>query len=101
MHHTAEIQVQGLIMDHLQPTYHIGWVNDMKTKTVDCNDDFSVLIDDQAGKTLGLSLNLASEKCTAIVGKRPTELQVFSHQSLGRSIAWNCLELFNQSCFWR
>ena len=70
----------------------------MKTQAVDGDDDLSVLVDDKARKTLGRSLNLPSEKRASIVRKRPTELQVLSNQSLGRSVAWNGLELFNQSC---
>ena len=64
-------------------TYNIGRVNDMETMTVDGNDDLGVLVDHEAGQTLGRSLNLTSEECAAVVGKRPTELQIFSHESFG------------------
>ena len=41
----------------------------METKTVDGDDDLRVLVDDEAGQTLGRSLDLTSEECTSIVGQ--------------------------------
>ena len=54
----------------------------MESMAVDGNDDLSVLVDHQAGQTLGWGLNLTSEEGAAIVRKRPTELKIFSHKSL-------------------
>ena len=54
----------------------------MESMTVDGNDDLSVLIDHKTGQALGWGLNLTSEECTAVVGKRPTKLEIFSHKSL-------------------
>ena len=49
--------------------YHICRINDVKTQTVDGDDDLRVLVDDEAGQTLGRSLDLSSEECGAVVGQ--------------------------------
>ena len=41
----------------------------METKTVDGDDDLGILVDNEAGKTLGWSLDLSSEERTSIVGQ--------------------------------
>jgi len=48
-----------------------------------------------------LLLYLTMEECAAIVRQRPTEFKILSDKMFCRSIAWNGLELFNQSSFGR
>jgi hypothetical protein len=48
-----------------------------------------------------LMFYLPMEECAAIVRQRPTEFKIFSDETLWRSVAWNGLELFNQSGFRR
>ena len=55
--------------------------------TVDGDDDLAILVDDKAGETLCWCFYLPSKERTAIVGKRPTELKIFSDQPFGRGIA--------------
>ena len=64
----------------------------MQSVIVDRDDDLGILIYNQACQTFRWSLYLTSEERTAIVRKRPTKLQIFSHQALWRGITWNSLE---------
>jgi hypothetical protein len=41
------------------------------------------------------------EECAAIVRQRPTKFKIFSDEPLWRSVAWNGLELFDESGFRR
>ena len=73
-------------------TYNIGRVDHVQAVTVDCDDHLGILIYNQTCQTFRWSLYLTSEERTAIVRKRPTKLQIFSHQALWRGITWNSLE---------
>lgn len=73
-------------------THNIARVDHVQPVVVDCDDDLGILVYNQTGQTFRWSLYLTSEERTAVVGKRPTKLQIFSHQALWRSITWNSLE---------
>ena len=71
--------------------YHIHWVNNVQSLTIDGNDNLAILVDNKAGQTLGRSLYLTTKESAAIVRQGPAELKIFPHKSFRRGIAGYCL----------